>query len=100
MIMKYDDDLREGINAALNIDNELCQKLQENIFRSVGNQTSPMLGMQLMLACMMVAAKIGAAYSYPERRRFLAFVVREMKKFFAWQDSVLKHKPPHNAHLQ
>jgi hypothetical protein len=59
-----------------------------------------MLGMQLMLACMMVAAKIGAAYSYPERRRALAFVVREMKKvFFAWQDSVLKDKPPHNVNL-
>jgi len=96
--MKYGDDLRrEGINSALNIDDELCQKLQENIFKSVGNQTSPMLGMQLMLACMMVAAKIGAAYSYPERRRALAFVVREMKKFFAWQDSVLK--PPHNVNL-
>src|SRR6516165_10173826 len=96
--MKYGDDLRrEGINSALNIDDELCQKLQENIFKSVGNQTSPMLGIQLMLACMMVAAKIGAAYSYPERRRALAFVVREMKKFFAWQDSVLK--PPHNVNL-
>ena len=91
MIMKYDDDLRtEGINAALNIDDQFCQKLQEKIFKSVGDQTSPVVGMYLMLACMMVAAKIGAAYSYPERRRALAFVVREMKIFFAWQDSVSK----------
>ena len=87
--MKYDDDLRrEGVNSALNIDDELCQKLQENILKSVGNQTSPVVGMYLMLACMMVAAKIGAAFSYPERRQALALLVRKMREFFTWQDSV------------
>ena len=89
MIMKYDDDLRtEGINAALNIDDQFCQKLQEKIFKSVGDQTSPVVGMYLMLACMMVAAKIGATFSYPERRQALALLVRKMKEFFTWQDSV------------